>query len=52
MWILKSDANAPIYETETDSWTYKTDLWFPRGGRLVFADVSCYIQNGKQDPAV
>ena len=21
MWILKSDRNEPIYETETDSWT-------------------------------
>ena len=31
MWNLKYDANEPIYETETDSQTLRTDLWLPRG---------------------
>ena len=30
MWNLKCDTNELIYETETDSQTKKTDLWFPR----------------------
>ena len=28
MWNLKYDTNEDIYETETDSWTQRTDLWF------------------------
>ena len=28
MWTLKHDTNEHIYETETDS--YRTDLWLPR----------------------
>ena len=32
MWNLKYDTNELIYETETDSQTYRTDLWLPRGG--------------------
>ena len=24
--------NVPIYRKETDSWTWRTDLWLPRGG--------------------
>ena len=31
MWNLKQDKSEPIYETETDSQTQKTDLWLPRG---------------------
>ena len=31
MWNLKYDTNEPIYETETDSQTWRTDLWLPRG---------------------
>ena len=31
MWNLKYDTNELIYETETDSQTYRTDLWLPRG---------------------
>ena len=31
MWNLKYGANEPIYETETDSQTQRTDLWLPRG---------------------
>ena len=30
MWNLKYDTNEPIYETETDSQTQRTDLWLPR----------------------
>ena len=31
MWNLKYDTNEPIYRTETDSQTWRTDLWLPRG---------------------
>ena len=31
MWNLKYDANELIHETETESWTWRTDQWFPRG---------------------
>ena len=31
MWNLKYDTNEPIYKTETDSQTYRTDLQLPRG---------------------
>ena len=31
MWNLKYDINEPIYKTETDSQTQRTDLWLPRG---------------------
>ena len=31
MWNLKYDTNEPIYETETDLQTQRTDLWLPRG---------------------
>ena len=50
MWKLKYDTHEPIYETETESWTLRTDLWLPRGrglgegwsGRLGLADVGFY----------
>ena len=32
-WNLKYDTNEPIYETEADSQTQRTDLWLPRGSR-------------------
>ena len=31
MWNLKYDTNELIYKTETDSQTWRTDLWLPRG---------------------
>ena len=31
MWKLKYNTNEPIYKTETDSQTQRTDLWLPRG---------------------
>ena len=31
MWNLKYDTSKLIYETETDSQTYRIDLWLPRG---------------------
>ena len=31
MWKLKNDTNELIYKTETDSQTYKTNLWSPKG---------------------
>ena len=36
MWNLKHDTDELIYETETDSQAYRTDLWLPwgrKGGR-------------------
>ena len=33
MWNLKYDTSALIYETETDSQTWKVDLQWPRGRR-------------------
>ena len=31
MWKLKYDTNELFYETETDSQTYRTNFWLPRG---------------------
>ena len=31
MWNLKYGTNEPIYKIETDSWTWRTDLWLPSG---------------------
>ena len=31
MWNLKFGTNEPIYETETESQTQRTDLWLPSG---------------------
>ena len=30
-WNLKYDTNEPIYETETESQTQRTEWWLPRG---------------------
>ena len=51
MWNLKYDTNEPIYKTETDSKTKRTDLWLPRlgvvgegwSGSLELADANYYI---------
>ena len=51
MYNLKYDTNEPIYRTEADSQTQRTDLGLPRGrglgegwsGRLGLAGVSYYI---------
>jgi len=32
MWNPKYGTNEPIYKTETDSQTWRTDLWLPREG--------------------
>ena len=53
MWTLKYDTDEPIYESETDSQTQRTDLWLPRGsgvepgwtGSLGLADANYYMQN-------
>ena len=34
MWNLKYGTNEPIYKTETDSQTSRTDWWLPRGEGL------------------
>ena len=31
MWNLKCGTDEPIYRTETDSQTWRRDLWLPRG---------------------
>ena len=54
MWNLKRDRNEPIYETETESRTLRTDWWLPRGrgvgegwiGSLGLADGNYYIWHG------
>ena len=38
-WNLKYDTNEPVYEIETESQTYLTDWWLPRGRRSGLADV-------------
>ena len=52
MWNLKNDTNEPIYETETDSQTQRTELWSPGvwgwTGSLGLVDANYYIQNIKQ----
>ena len=54
MWNLKYSTNEPLYKKETDSQTYRTDLWLPSGkgkeGRtesLRLADVNYYAEDGK-----
>ena len=32
VWNLKYYTNKPICKTETDSQTWRTDLWLPKGG--------------------
>ena len=51
MWSLKYDTNELIYQTETDSQTYRTDLWLPREresgrwiGGLGLAEANYYIE--------
>ena len=51
MWNLKYGTKEPIYKTETDSHTWRTDLWLPRGIRervgwtesLELVDANYYI---------
>ena len=31
IWNLKYGTNESIYRKETNSWTWSTDLWLPRG---------------------
>ena len=31
IWTLKYGTNEPIYKIETDSQTWRTELWLPRG---------------------
>ena len=51
-WNLKYGTNEPIYKTETDSQTWRTDLWLPKGrgrgvgwtGSLGLADANYSIE--------
>ena len=51
MWNLKYDTNEPVYKTETEAGTLRTDWWLPRGwgvsegwpGSLRSADSNWYI---------
>ena len=57
IWSLKYDTNEHIYETETYSESWRTDLsllrWMGWIGSLRLADVDYYIENGwQQDPTV
>ena len=53
-WNLNYDTKKLIYKIETDSQTWRTDLWLPEGwgvkerwtGSLGLADANYYIQNG------
>ena len=53
-WNLKYDTNEPIYKTETDSQTQRTDLCLPKRtgegvgstGSLGLVDANYYIWNG------
>ena len=38
MQNLKYGTDEPIYKTETDSQTQRTDLWLPRGRRKEWID--------------
>ena len=31
IWNLIYGTNEPFYRKETNSWTWRTDLWLPRG---------------------
>ena len=31
IWTLIYSTNEPIYKKETNSWTWRTDLWLPKG---------------------
>ena len=56
MWNLKYDTNEIIYETETESQIYRTNLWLPkrrelgegRTGSLGLADVTNIHRMEKQ----
>ena len=55
LWNLKYDTNEPIYETETDSQTQRTDwgcqedrVRAGRIGSLGLAEANCFIQMDKQ----
>ena len=51
MWNLKYGKNEPIYKTETDSQTWRTDWWLPRVRRegsgmdeeSGFVDINYYL---------
>ena len=32
-WNLMHGTNEPMYRQETNSWTWRTDSWLPRGGK-------------------
>ena len=59
MWNLNYDTNEPIYETETESGTYRIDWWSPRGremgegwiGSLGLVDANYYMDK-QQGPTV
>ena len=51
MWNLQYDINEPMYKTETDSPTWRTDLCLPMGrwegmgwiGSLGLIDANCFM---------
>ena len=53
MWNLNYETNQQVYKTETDSQTWRTDLWLSRGragerriGSLGLADTNYDVQDG------
>ena len=44
MWNLKYGIDEPIYRTETDSQTWRTDLGLPRRGREEWDGLGVYSQ--------
>ena len=54
MWNLRCGTKEPVHKTETDSQTWRTDLWLPRGsregvgwtGNLGLEDANAYVENG------
>ena len=43
MWNLRYGTNEPSYRTETDSQTWRTDLWLPRGRDWEFGVSRCKL---------
>ena len=43
---LKYGTDDAIYRKETNSWTWRIELWLPRGrGSLGLVDINCFIWN-------
>lgn len=58
MCYLKYGTNEPVCRIETDSQTWRTGLWWPRGlgtgwtGSLGLVDANCDRMDGQQGPTI